>query len=297
MNTARSIAKNAGVTTARDFDKCECEKVTLYVPCYNAEKYISECLDGILKQTYPLDEILIIDDGSTDKTVEIVSNYPVRVIRHGTNKGLAAARNTGFKNACGEYVASLDADCVPEPDWLEKLMKNFTEENIAGVGGKLIEKYTNTLANKWRAVHMRQNMGDEKIINSGYLFGSNNVFERRAVEEIGYYNEKYRTNYEDVDLSNRLKEKGYTLIYDPEAEVYHLLKDTISSLLDRSWRWGHADRTSLSKKELFKKVVIALGVSALQAIDDVKSGHYSLIPLDFLAGLYNAMKVLKMLIK
>jgi len=282
MNIAQRTAKN----TSTGY-----KKVTLYVPCYNAEKYISECLEGVLKQTYPLDEILIVDDGSTDKTVEIASKYPVRIIQHEVNKGLATARNTGFKNAKSEYVASLDADCVPEPDWLKKLMENFTEEGIAGVGGKLIEKYTNTLVNKWRAVHMKQNHGDNKIINPDYIFGSNNVFKRSAVEDIGYYNENYRTNYEDVDLSNRLKERGYKLVYEPEAKVYHLLKDTLSSLLDRGWRWGYAGRTDLSRKELFKKIVIPLGVSALQAIEDIKNGYFSLIPLDFLTGLYNSTKL------
>ena len=103
------------------------EKLSLYIPCYNAEKYIGECLDGVIKQTYPIDEILIINDGSNDKTVSIASAYPVRIIHHNKNKSLAAARNTAFKEAKNDYVAALDADCVPRPDWLEHLIKNFSD--------------------------------------------------------------------------------------------------------------------------------------------------------------------------
>ncbi len=87
-------------------------KVSLYIPCYNAERYIARAIEGALRQTNALDEILVVDDGSKDGTREIASRYPVRIISHDRNRGLAAARNTGFRNARNELVASLDADCV-----------------------------------------------------------------------------------------------------------------------------------------------------------------------------------------
>ena len=127
------------------------DKVSLYIPCYNADKFIDEALRGVKLQTYPVDEIIVVDDGSTDDTVAKASRYNVRIIRHGENKGLAAARNTAVTNAKNEFVASLDADCVPSADWLERLMKNCTGEKIAGVGGKLIERYASTIADRWRA--------------------------------------------------------------------------------------------------------------------------------------------------
>lgn len=264
------------------------KKVTLYVPCYNAEKYIAECLEGILKQTYPIDEILVIDDGSTDRTVEIASKYPVKIISHGINKGLAAARNTAFRNAKNEYVAALDADCVPEPDWLEKLMENFTDENIAGVGGKLIEKYTDTLADKWRAVHMRQHWGDVKIIDPPFLLGCNNVFFKKILLKMGLYDEKLRTNAEDADISGKIYRAGFTLIYEPSAIVEHLRRDSLLSVLETFWRHHYAARLPIGN--LFR-LIYKIGENGLRssklAIEDISKWRFKLVSIDLLLFFYH----------
>jgi cellulose synthase/poly-beta-1,6-N-acetylglucosamine synthase-like glycosyltransferase len=213
------------------------QNVSLYIPCYNAGKYIEKCLDGATKQTYPISEILLIDDGSTDDTVSKALRYNVKIIRHGNNKGLAAARNTAMMNSSGFYLASLDADCVASPEWLEKLMSNFTDEKVAGVGGKLIERENTRIADRWRAVYMRQNWGDLRNADPRFLFGSNNVFRKSALMGVGGYNVIYRTNGEDHDMSLRLKSAGYRFVYEPEAVVEHLRTDTVRSVLHTHWRW------------------------------------------------------------
>ena len=167
------------------------KKVSLYIPCYNAEDYIQGCLEGVLKQTYPIDEILIIDDCSTDNTVSIASQYPVRIIYHRKNKGLAAARNTAFLEARNEFVAALDADCVPHSNWLHHIMECFHDDTIIGVGGKLIEKYTVSLADEWRSVHLTQHWGNDIIENPPYLTGCNTVLRKNAIENRGLYNTFY----------------------------------------------------------------------------------------------------------
>lgn len=259
-------------------------KVSLYIPCYNAERYIAQCIDTVLKQSYPIDEVLIIDDGSKDRTVKIASQYPVKIIRHKENRGLAAARNTAFKNARNEFVASLDADCIPESEWLEKLMQNFSNNNIAGVCGKLLEKYTDTIPDKWRSIHMRQHWGEEGIINPSFLFGGNNVFRKDAVMRVGFYNEKYRTNYEDVDLSLRLKKVNYKLIYEPQAIVKHLRRDTILSVLETSWRWNFPVRTIPHNPH---RLVRRIGGNLLRTKrlinSDLIQKHFSFLGIDLLS--------------
>ncbi|MGB9405272.1 MAG: glycosyltransferase family 2 protein, partial [Candidatus Acidiferrales bacterium] len=111
---------------------------------YNVEKYIEPTIQALLEQTRLPDEILIIDDASKDRTVEVASRYPVRVIRHESNKGLSAGRNTAFANARYELVAAIDADVTPEKDWLERLAENFDDPGVAGAGGRLIEKHRET---------------------------------------------------------------------------------------------------------------------------------------------------------
>ena len=108
-------------------------RVSLYVPCLNGEKHIKRTLESVFSQTYPISQILVVDDGSTDQTPRILEPLPVEVIRHPENLGITRTRNTALENVREQFVASVDADVVLEPDWLEKIMRNFTEGSIGGV--------------------------------------------------------------------------------------------------------------------------------------------------------------------
>jgi len=262
-------------------------KVSLYVPCFNAGSYIKECLESIFKQSYSPDEVLIIDDGSTDNTVSICSRFPVKIISHAGNRGLSAARNTAFRAARNEFVASLDADCKAKPDWLEKLMGYFSDNNIAGVGGKLIEKYNLRMADKWRAIHMSQAWGDQIVENPGYLAGSNNVYRRNAIFQVGLYNKAYIRNYEDVDISKRLMSNGFRIIYSPDACIEHLRKDTIKSALKTYWCWGfHNFRRPDTLKQLLLKAKNNYVLSRIFLRQDIKAKNRSLLFPDALLLFY-----------
>jgi cellulose synthase/poly-beta-1,6-N-acetylglucosamine synthase-like glycosyltransferase len=214
------------------------EKVSVYIPAYNSAEFLSVVIDGLLAQTLPADEILVIDDGSRDATAEIAARYAaVTLVRHTRNSGLGAARNTGFRTACNELIASLDADCVPDPGWLAGLARHFNEPKVAGVGGRLIEGNQRTVADRWRRAHMAQEWGDQPVHNPKFLFGCNNMFRKSAVQEAGGYDESMRTNGEDTDISQRLRDKGWDLLYDPEPCALHLRHDTARSILDTYWRW------------------------------------------------------------
>ena len=213
------------------------KKVSLYIPCFNAEKHIDKCIKSVLKQTYPIEEILIIDDGCTDKTIEKASKYSVKISRNKKNKGLAFSRNKGILKAKNEFIASIDADVILDKKWLESLMKDFTSDKIAGACGNLEECYKKKIADFWRFIHMKQNWGKKKIVNPKFLFGSNCIFRKKAIKNVGLYNIKYRTNYEDVDISNRLKAKDYKIIYEPNAKAIHLKQDSVTSVLRNSWNW------------------------------------------------------------
>lgn len=211
-------------------------QVTLYVPCFNAARYLMITLPALLKLTYPVAEILIIDDGSTDDTADLASRYPVRVIRHGTNRGLGATRNTALSNCRTELIASIDADVEPEPRWLETLLAEFHDERIAGAGGELKEKHTHGLANGWRDAHMRQSWGDSRAVVE-YLYGSNTVFRVEALREAGGYDERCRTNFEDVSVSRSVTARGMRLVYTPDARCWHHRQDTCLSIVRTYWGW------------------------------------------------------------
>lgn len=213
--------------------------VTFYIPCYNQEEYLVGCIESILRQSYPVEEILVIDDGSTDNSAAIAARYPVRIIRHERNLGLAAARNSAIRNARGDFLAAVDTDAVPEDTWLERIMANFSGASVGGVCGKLLEVHTGTVADRWRQVHMQQHWGEDskKITKPDFLFGAGSVFRTSALRDVGGYDERLRTNGEDTHISYKLDEAGWTLRYEPLARVRHLRRDDLCSVLNTHWRY------------------------------------------------------------
>lgn len=269
------------------------QEVSLYIPCFNAAGTIRLCLDGVFRQPYALKEVLVIDDGSTDETVAIASRYPVRIIRHETNRGLAAARNTAVRNIDAEFIASLDADCLPRDEWLVFLMKRFDSSKIAGVGGKLLEDSSKSVFDAWRSVHMKQ-YWEVKKRKPPFLFGSNTVFRKEALVKIGLYDEKFNCNYEDVDISTRLKKAKYSLIYEPKAVVLHLKSDNISSLLDSYWKWhlGYYQKKGYyaTLDRLAFKIKDNIGLANRYLEEDIVSRKKQLIYLDFLLAIHHSLR-------
>lgn len=268
--------------------------ISLYIPCFNSSGYINQCLKGVLKQTYPIKEILVVDDGSTDRTSEIASQFPVRLIRHNRNEGLASARNTALREARYEYIASVDSDCVPERDWLEKLVKTFSSGRIGGAGGRLLESYSTNVFDYWRSVHMRQNWGEDSKTDIPFLFGSNTLFKKKILLELGGYDEELKNNFEDYDISQRIKKAGYLLRYNPEAIVYHLRKDNLFSLFNNFWNWNliwHRKKKYYdSLRNLSRKSVENIGLANRFLEEDINEKRLQLVYIDFLLSISLTLK-------
>jgi glycosyltransferase involved in cell wall biosynthesis len=267
------------------------KRISLYIPCFNASQFIEACIEGVLAQTYPVDEILVIDDGSHDGTSELASQYPVKIIKHKTNQGLAAARNTAFKSSNYELVASLDADCIPAPEWLATLVPLIENSKVGAVGGRLVETVFQCNADYWRNSHLCQDWGDSWSDRPTFVFGNNNIMRKSAVMLAGGYDEAMRTNGEDADVSKRLRDKGYCLIYEPKALVYHKRQDTLSSILDtywRYWRFGakaYFGKTSAS--DLLRHCIRHFFVDFRVVIEkDIRCQNYSLLWADLLLPVY-----------
>jgi glycosyltransferase involved in cell wall biosynthesis len=210
--------------------------VSIYVPCFNVAQYLERCLQGIFNQSYPVLEVILVDDGSTDGFQEIASRYPVRVISHDKNRGLSAARNTALKNARGELFAGIDADVVLDRLWLERCVSRLADSRYAGVGGRLVETCQFSLADQWRTRLMAQHHGKafkEKVD----LYGCNSVFRTESIRFIGGFDERYRTSFDDIDLSQRLLAAGQITAYEPQAYCFHLRRDSMSSLSRSAYRW------------------------------------------------------------
>lgn len=221
--------------------------VTLYIPCYNSARFLDRVLPAVLRQTYPIAEVFVVDDGSTDSTREIAERHGIRVLRHAVNRGLGAARNTGVRTATTEYIACLDSDVVPRPDWLEHLAANFIAGEFVGACGNLAETVAITLADRWRDAHMQQGWGDERVENPPFLFGNNGLYRRQAIVDAGLYDESCRTNGEDVTMSAKLRRNHARLLYDPSAVCEHLRQDSLRSICRTYWNYLFHDQNAANK--------------------------------------------------
>jgi cellulose synthase/poly-beta-1,6-N-acetylglucosamine synthase-like glycosyltransferase len=267
--------------------------ITVYIPAYNVANFLPRSIESLLVQTIAPVEILVIDDGSRDGSALIAGRYPgVTVVQHEQNSGLAAARNTAFRVARTELVASLDADCVAEKTWLEALVPHLDDRKVAGAGGYLIEGVQVSLADRWRRAHMPQHWGDTSIRNPKFLFGCNNIFRRDAVLDAGGYDESMRTNGEDCDLSRRLLAKKWELIYDPTARVTHLRRDSVRSIFDTYWRWWKSGVNAYASTISLRSVMghalfVHFRYTFLEMFSrDWRTERFELLPLDVLLLAY-----------
>ncbi len=223
--------------------------VTLYIPCYNAARYLDRVLPAAMAQSYPLAELLVIDDGSTDDSVAVAARFPVRIVQLERNGGLARVRNVAVATCRSEYLASLDSDVVPDPHWLERLMLHFESERLAaeageatgaalgGVMGRMTERHDVGLANQWRSLHCAQHHGDAPLAEAPECYGCNGVWRHEAIFRAGGFDERFRTNGEDSEASRRVRGIGYRLAYEPAARCSHLRRDSVASILDTAWRY------------------------------------------------------------
>ncbi|MGQ9648507.1 MAG: glycosyltransferase family 2 protein [Phycisphaerae bacterium] len=261
------------------------QMVSLYVPAFNAAGTLPFCLASIIRMRPAPDEFLVVDDGSTDDTPRIAQKAGFTVIRHPKNRGVAAARNTAIKAARGELVASLDADQTAPRDWLARMLRNFEgRRKIVGCCGRVIEKYSDTIADRWRAVHMKLSFGMRRSYDPRWLHGGTMLL-RDAIIDVGLYNERCLRAYEDVELVDRLKAAGHVLLYDPTIVATHLKKSRSGNVVRDFWSyWAAKNEIQGLYKSLAAacRLMIArqMGIAAYRIAQDLKHKRDELLPLD-----------------
>ncbi len=215
--------------------------VSIVVASYNEEKYIYKCLNALMILNYPKDklEIIVVSDGSKDKTVEFAKKYPVTIIDLVQNRGLSYARNAGAKASKGEIVAYTDADCEPDPDWLLFLVQGFDNEKVGCVGGPNITHPDDPFIGKCSAqapgapTHV---LIDD--ITADHVPGCNMAFKKDVLLKIGGFDEIFRIAGDDVDIEWTLQKEGYIVRYNPAAQVFHHRRSTIKSYVKQQINYG-----------------------------------------------------------
>ncbi|MCS7231647.1 MAG: glycosyltransferase [Elusimicrobiota bacterium] len=216
-------------------------ETSIIIRTRNEEKYIGEVLNAVFSQNYKNFEVIIVDSGSTDKTLDIVKNFPVRIFSISPEKfSYGHALNFGFEKSQGKYVVCLSAHSLPTSNsWLEKLISNFIDEKVAAVMGKTLP-WPDCNPFDRRGLLRRFNIEKQEITEkTPFNFGNANSAIRKDIWEKLKFNESL-TYAEDLEWSRKIINLGYKIIYEPEAVVYHSHNESLKQIQKRFYNEAKA---------------------------------------------------------
>ncbi len=220
--------------------------VSVIVVNWNGRSYLPECLSALSRQTYSPYEIIFVDNGSTDGSVDfVVKKFPhIKLIELSENQGFAGGNIKGWECSRGEFIALLNNDTQVDENWLENLIKPMGMDSSVGIcASKLLVESTGKIdsagecLSTW-AVGFKRGFGRE---SNGYteqegVFGAcaaASLYRREMIEDIGFLDEDFFFNDEDTDLNFRARLRGWQCIYVPSAVVHHKVNATIGKFSDR----------------------------------------------------------------
>ncbi len=216
-------------------------RISVVVCSYNGQRTLRDCLEGILKLDYPNFEVIVVNDGSTDLTASIVSEYGFKVITT-SNEGLSNARNVGMMAATGEIIAYLDDDAHPDPQWLIYLAATFRTDEYAGVGGPNIAPVddgpiADCIANApGGPVHVLLSDSEAE-----HIPGCNMAFRKTCLQAVGGFDPQFRIAGDDVDICWQMQQRGWKLGFSPAAMVWHHRRNSVRAYLKQQKNYGKAE--------------------------------------------------------
>ena len=225
-------------------------KVSVIVPAYNAQKTIGQCIDALLAQTYPREsyEVIVVDDGSTDGTTDVVKAYQVKYL-YQRNQGPATARNIGVREAQGEIILFTDSDCVPFNNWIEEMVEPFKNKEVVAVKGAYKTRQKSMTA-RFAQLEFEERFEMLKKAESidmvdTYAAG----FRKDIFLLMGGFDPYFPVaNNEDTELSYRMSKLGYKMVFNPDAIVYHLNHPSTIRRYSRLKFWRGYWRTVVYKR-------------------------------------------------
>jgi len=222
--------------------------VSIIIPNWNGIKFIQVCLDSVLRSEYRPFEVIVVDNGSSDGSREVVESYleqdageirqgnvpVVRLVRLKKNRGFARACNEGINVARGEYFILLNNDVEVTSGWLSALVEGMERHPECGMGTSKMVQYDNRrqiyntgdLFKVWGTGGARGfgELDHGQYETEEYVYGAcagAGIYRRTLFEKIGLFDEKFFIFAEDVDLNLRAAQKGFRCVYIPKAVVYH----------------------------------------------------------------------------
>jgi len=218
--------------------------VSIIIANFNGENYLSTCLNSVLRSSYKNYELILVDDGSTDKSIEIIEGFlkkdkRIKLLRNAQNLGAAASRNKAIRVARGKYIVFLDNDTEVTRNWLSKIIEplnknsqiggvqslllDFTNRDLIQTGGGLLIPHTGWLAPLYQWTKYRQ-MKDKITSKEIIAVSASLAVRKEIIDSISGFDEKEAIFTEDLDFCWRIWISGYKIILFPDSIAYHLSK-------------------------------------------------------------------------
>lgn len=228
--------------------------VSVVIAAYNEEKVIKKTIQSILGSSYPSFDLIVVNDGSKDKTGEVVAKEfenesRVQLINK-SNGGKSSAVNLGFKKAKGEIIITLDADTIIAENAISLMVRHFKDQRVAAVSGNVKVGNVRNLLTKWQQIEYVTGFNLERRafaeLNCVTVVpGAIGAWRKKAAAEAGYFKED--TLAEDTDITLALLRKGYIISYEEKAYAYTEAPEDIKSLIKQRYRWTYGTLQCLWK--------------------------------------------------
>jgi cellulose synthase/poly-beta-1,6-N-acetylglucosamine synthase-like glycosyltransferase len=250
------------------FKDSELPFVSVIIPAYNEEESTAKTLNSILSSHYPHFEVIFVDDGSKDRTLEIAKTFENEQVKvfHKSNGGKGTALNVGIRKAKGEIIITMDADTFVDPRSMKRMVRYFKDEKIMSVSPAIIIDNPKSILQ--RIQHMEYLLGlflrkAFASLNAIYITpGAFSAYRKTFFDKHGDFDEGNVT--EDLEMSMRIQSKGYFIENCPEAPVYTIAPKKFKPLLIQRRRWYFGlIKNTINYKHMIGKKYGDLGVFVL----------------------------------
>lgn len=223
-------------------------RVSLIIPCFNSQKTLKQCLESVGHQLHPFDEIILVDNNSTDSSIQIAKNFTNIQIHTCLNRGASSARNIGWRKAKHELIAFVDSDVILDPSWLQKMLKTFKDDKIVSSQSQVIPSIDKDL--RWLDIYRHQLKKAKTKSSWVELDNKNNViaintaaciYRKTTLIELDGFEERL-ARLEDTDLALKARYLG-GLKATVEAKATVIFSGELISYLIRSFKDGMAYNT------------------------------------------------------
>jgi glycosyltransferase involved in cell wall biosynthesis len=281
-------------------------EVSVILPCYNDEKYIEDCISSILNQSYSSFELFVVNDGSTDKSLELINSIKdkrIIIISNPNNNGAGYARNLALSKAQGEYLFFTDSDCIVDKEWIQNGLKEIKKSNCLGLEGK-----TYYVSRNHEATLSDNRPGD--VDKDEQYMTCNMVYRSEIIKRVGGFSLSY-FYHEDRELALRVLKYGKIAHCDIMRVTHREKKWTIRSYIrsakrvtDRTLLFKyHNERLGLYGRILRPFNLIKIVVPPLAIIKPILTGKVKswddlkLVPFVYLKLIYERLLIWKSALK